>query len=137
MSLYSKRPEWLLELEIALYALDDLRMDCAGITMIVSALLQRAKLPHHCMLGSVEHLPSGSLVVPHHWVELDSRYSIDFRLRMWLGDRDDIPHGLIDAQHERDLLYRGERRGVSLLNDEELHQASEGRAARFRLPALF
>lgn len=61
---------WINELEIALYALDDIRTDCTGMTLLISSLLKRDAVEHRCMHGSVNHKPSLSHVTPHYWIEL-------------------------------------------------------------------
>lgn len=131
---YLRDLRWITELEIAIYAVDDLRTDCAGMTMIISALLQRDRIPHRCMQGGVLHLPSQAHVVPHHWIEIDQDIVIDLRLRMWLGDTEAIPHGIIDKGLELDLRYSGQEAPKQALSARELDAITEGRSKRLRLP---
>lgn len=133
---YLRAHTWLSELEISLLAVDDLRTDCTGLTMIISALLSRAEIPHRCMHGSVMHMPSQSHVVPHYWIELEQDIVVDLRLRMWLGDTDDIPHGIFEKALALDLRYTGKGVSMQTLSAYDLYEITEGRSARLRLPAL-
>lgn len=128
---------WINELEIALYALDDIRTDCTGMTLLISSLLKRDAVEHRCMHGSVNHKPSLSHVTPHYWIELGQDIVVDMRLRMWLGDSDTIPHGIFAKPLTPDLVYRGRSAHMQPLSNRELNDITEGRSARLRLPKLY
>lgn len=127
---------WIDELEIAIYAFDDIRTDCTGMSMLVSAFLKRHGIEHRCMHGSVHHKPSNSYVAPHYWIELGQDIIVDIRLRMWLGDNDSIPHGVFATAMTPDLVYRGKQAQVPSLSSQELDEITEGRSARLHLPRL-
>ncbi len=46
------------------------------------------------------------IVTPHFWVVLDDGWLVDLRLRMWLGDHDNIPHGVFHPDNEQDFSTR-------------------------------
>lgn len=91
--------EWHDALEIALLPLEDTSLYCDGMSYAVSHLLQKSGIPHQCCIGYVKDEHNGDLVVPHCWVELDgnSGWIIDLRLRTWLGDDDEVPHGVFQT----------------------------------------
>lgn len=134
---YLKDYLWLSELELALLPLEDIRTDCTEMTMIVSEMLFRNGVPHRCMKGVVQHVPTGNFVVPHFWIELTPEIMIDLRLRMWLGDEDDVPHGIFDKSLEAGcVVYKGEETEFKRLSDAELCIVSEGWFNRLRLPPV-
>lgn len=90
----SRKTEWLEWLEIDLMDLDDCQIECNGMSWAISHLLDSAGIEHECMLGYVISEDSNEAVTPHYWITLPGGWIIDFRLRMWLGDTDDIPHGV-------------------------------------------
>ena len=87
----SKHHHWL-EL------LDVLRLECDGMTRVVSSLLQRDSIAHTPMVGSLE-VPSMGRIALHYWIELGDGRRIDLRARRWLGDDLRVPHGIVPADH--------------------------------------
>ncbi len=100
--------EWHRELEAVLMTLDDCQMECDGMTWAVSHLLNEAGVPHDCMYGFVRNEQTKDIVTPHFWVVLDDGWLVDLRLRMWLGDHDNIPHGVFHPDNEPGLFYKGD-----------------------------
>lgn len=86
--------EWHQELELALLHLDDAKIECLDMSMTISRLLTDAGIWHTVKTGTAIHNQNGDWVIPHTWIELEDGCVIDFRLRMWLGDYDSIPHGI-------------------------------------------
>lgn len=63
------------------------------MTRVVTYLLGRAKIDHLVFIGMLTF--DGKRVVhPHWWVDLPDGRRIDYRARMWAGDRPEVPHGL-------------------------------------------
>lgn len=129
---------WHEELEILLLSLDDAPVECDGMTYAISHLLDRARINHRCMMGHVEERATGSVVAPHLWVELGDGWIIDFRLRMWLGDHDCIPHGVFRREDYPDLNFDGnQRRRISTISEAVLNEFTEGRLSHVKIPAGF
>src|SRR5690554_6287510 len=110
----------------ALLYLDDCPLECDGMTYAISYLLKEAGIAHRSMIGAAVNLDGGGTVFPHCWIELSSKHVIDFRLRMWLGDYESIPHGVFDSSQQR-ILYRGEERSEMSLGLEVLSLLTEGK----------
>ncbi|MDH6674341.1 hypothetical protein M2277_005033 [Paenibacillus sp. LBL] len=72
-----------------------IELECDGMTRLISGILQDAGVVHFISTGYVEL--NGRTVAPHYWITLKDGSYIDYRLRMWLGESDDIPHGLFDS----------------------------------------
>ncbi|WP_225903993.1 hypothetical protein [Leptolyngbya boryana] len=93
--------------------------ECDGATMMVSHILSELQVPHHRMSGMVHCRETGAVVVPHCWVKLHDdeghRWIIDYRLRLWLGDRSDIPHGIF--QPNQSFAYEGEEMPPIVLHE--------------------
>jgi hypothetical protein len=67
----------------------DLPLECDGMTRVISHILNKNKIEHKVKAGDI-----GTI---HMWIEFDV-YIIDYRLRMWLGDSEDIPHGIFKRE---------------------------------------
>lgn len=83
-----------LDLEVQLYHLDECPVECEGMTQLISLFLDQEGVPHKKMIGCAQTINGNVAVFPHCWIELDNGIVIDFRLRMWLKDNLDIPHGI-------------------------------------------
>lgn len=101
-----EKTEWHEWLELDLLELDDCGIECNGMTWAISHLLSKAEIPHECMFGYVLSEHTGEAVTPHYWIQLEEGWIIDYRLRMWLGDTDDIPHGVF---HKAEAWWLGMR----------------------------
>lgn len=88
-----------------LASLDPLRLECDGMTRVISALLQRDGIAYTPMMGSLDVETAGR-IAPHCWVELEDGRRIDLRARMWLGDKPGVSHGIVPA-HAVDVRYEG------------------------------
>lgn len=101
-----KKTSWLEWLEMDLMDLDDCQIECNGMSWAISYLLGRAGIKHECMLGYVMSEHTNEAVTPHYWITLPGGWLIDFRLRLWLGDTDDVPHGVF---HSSEAAWLGMR----------------------------
>ena len=99
---------WHDELDMILVALEDCPIHCVEMTYSISHLLKQAGIDHLCMSGAVTDDVTSDSVVPHCWVELEDDWVIDYRLRMWLGDEDRIPHGVFRKATYPGLSYYGQ-----------------------------
>lgn len=72
---------------------DALQLECDGLTRVLSTLMQRDGIDHRVLVGELEVIGIGT--IPYHWwIELPDGTLCDFRARMWLGDHEDVPHGV-------------------------------------------
>ncbi|UZE94417.1 hypothetical protein [Alkalimarinus alittae] len=94
------------DIELVLLSLEDLDLDCDGVSDQASVILDEYGISHKRMAGTVTNQASGDVVVPHSWLELVTGEIVDFRLRKWLGDRDEVPHGIFVPQEQ--FKYLGE-----------------------------
>ena len=86
---------------------EGLALECDGMTRVVSYLLKENDIPHLTKSGFVEY--QGERVEPHFWIVLeDTGEIIDFRLRMWLGNHDEVSHGIFKEIKYPKMQYCGE-----------------------------
>ena len=80
-------------------------LECDGFTNVVTYLLTEAGIDHTCYKG---HVSSGGMpAIPYHlWVEVGG-YILDYRCRMWLGERLSVPHGCFLPSEYPDFGYSG------------------------------
>lgn len=109
------KTEWHEWLELDLLELDECEIECNGMTWAISYLLTQAGIEHECFAGYVLSEYTGEAVTPHYWIKLRDGWYIDFRLRMWLGDNDEVPHGVF---HEADAWWLGMRYEGNALQKE-------------------
>src|SRR5215207_6786457 len=82
-----------------LAALDDLPLECDGLSRSISALLDREGVAHRLLVGSLT-VPAVGATPYHWWVELGTGHVVDLRARMWLGASERVPHGVsLPAAH--------------------------------------
>ncbi|WP_244913650.1 hypothetical protein [Vibrio casei] len=110
---------WHEELCLILSALDDLPLECDGISCSISLILTKAGIKHRCVVGYVSDLTSGNCVTPHVWIELIDGWIIDYRLRMWFGDEDEIPHGIFHPSSEPTLFYKSTSNDLGELKSDD------------------
>lgn len=95
-------------LESALSMLDQCAVECDGMSALITYVLNREGIEHVRMIGAAIDRRTHESVFPHCWIELpEIGKVIDFRLRMWLGDCDEIPHGVFSKVNEV-IEYRGD-----------------------------
>lgn len=70
-------------------------LECDGMTRLIAGMFQRAGIEHTFMIGSVLDTETGKRITPHFWIDLADGRKIDYRLRMWLGQDERIPHGVV------------------------------------------
>jgi hypothetical protein len=112
------------ELEVALLPLADISAECFEMSWVLHEALTRAGYIVTGHSGYVQ-AAAGDIVAPHFWLSVDG-YIVDFRLRMWLGDEDSVPHGIFKASDAAGFDYCGEAYAFSRLTDSELFDLSDG-----------
>lgn len=124
---------WVSDLEVALLPLEDCPVDCEGMTQVISFLLKAADIPHQVLSGYAQDRLTQAFVIPHWWIRLPCDRVIDLRLRMWLGNRDRIPHGIFRNDGLK-IAYHGEPMFESTIDLEMVLLLTEGQAARIKIP---
>ncbi|WP_125304801.1 hypothetical protein [Alcaligenes faecalis] len=124
--------EMLDELHVNLQPLEDCDFECDGMTYAIATALERAGITHRRMVGHVYWNPGQDVIDPHCWIELANGVVIDFRLRMWVGDDDAVPHGVFRVQ-PNDLLYVGQEQSTELPSWEVLEIMTDERLSQLRL----
>lgn len=67
-------------------------LECDGATRVISHILNKNAIPHTVKLGAVSF--RDNVMQPHMWIELADGTVIDYKLRMWLGNK--APQGIIN-----------------------------------------
>lgn len=116
----------LTRIESVLLHLEDCAVECDGMTYAISYLLHDAGIAHQRMVGAAISQRNGETVFPHCWITLAPGVVVDYRLRMWLGDDDRVPHGVFDSQTSG-ILYRGDANQQPLPSFEVLMLLTDGR----------
>ncbi|CAM5563377.1 hypothetical protein [Eoetvoesiella caeni] len=136
MTVQKLSDDYLAELESCLLHLDDCNLECDGMTLAISYSLKQAGIAHQRMVGHAEWKRGGQVVYPHCWIELDSETVIDFRLRMWLGDFDILPHGVFRLR-ESGISYSGQVQSRALPTKAVLNVMTDGRLVPISAPPFF
>ena len=71
-------------------------LECDGLTRVITTVLQENSIPHTCMTGTLTFTGTNEGTPLHFWIDLPDGQRIDYRARMWLGDRPDVPHGIFN-----------------------------------------
>ncbi len=85
-------------------------VECDGMTRIVATILSQNQIEHQPMLGTINLLNQENqpqILSPHYWINLPSGERIDYRIRMWLGDSESIPHGFFNPDNYPQIKYIG------------------------------
>lgn len=112
------------EREFALLPLADINAECFELSWVLHEALTRTGYIVTGHSGYVK-ATAGDVVAPHFWLSVDG-YIVDFRLRMWLGDEDFVPHGIFKTSDAAGFDYCGEAYAFSRLTDSELFDLSDG-----------
>lgn len=93
--------------------LDNARLECDGMSSVISWGLHENGIAHRVKCGTICR---GHMSICHVWIELFTGHVIDLRARMRLGDRLDVPHGVFRREDYPDVTYiehpEKERMGV-------------------------
>lgn len=81
------------QLQAWLAPLNELQLECDGMTRVISALLTRDSIFHLVCTGHLE-VDGHGRTPGHWWIELDDGWICDWRARMWLDDAPSVPHGV-------------------------------------------
>jgi hypothetical protein len=85
---------------------DKCRLECDGLSRVLSYILAANNIDHKVYVGEIIDTTTGNQFAPHFWIDLPDGQHIDYRARMWLGDYEQIPHGIFDPT-EYPVKYTG------------------------------
>ncbi|WP_346798102.1 hypothetical protein R5M92_04270 [Halomonas sp. Bachu 37] len=91
--------------------LDTAPVECDGMARLVTTRLTKAGIPHQVEAGRLD-TPNGP-IAPHFWVRCGP-WVIDYRVRLWVGEGDGVPHGVVG---QGDWQYLGEPVAMPALPD--------------------
>lgn len=128
--------DWHDELELALLELEDVRIDSNSMTFVISNALSEHGIFHQCRVGYVEDRQSGTITFPHCWIELEQGWCIDLRLRQWLVDEDEIPHGVFQLFDYPRVRYQGTALLVPRFDREDLEVMTDDTYSKVKLSWL-
>lgn len=86
---------------------EHLPLECDGFSRVVSYVLGKAEIKHECWIGFIHY--KGKKIL-HYWIELPDGTKIDYRAKMWFGDKEDVPHGLF--KETKGVIYEPSERVV-------------------------
>ena len=128
--------DWHDELEFALLQLEEARIDSDCMTYVISKILDEHGVFHQCRVGGAEDRLSRMTTSPHCWIELQQGWFIDLRLRQWLGDEDDLPHGVFQPSDYPRVRYQGHALMVPHLDRDDLMGMTNDTYSMVKLPWL-
>lgn len=101
-------------------------LECDGLTRVISMILYHSNIPHRIHIGSIK---SECGEIPHFWISLNDGFLIDYRAKMWMGDKPDVPHGIFKEYNGSTINYKGK----SVIPDERSVFIGEILAESFQL----
>jgi hypothetical protein len=96
---------------------DIAHLECDGLTRVVHTILSHEGIEHGVFGGQILHVHTKRIMRTHLWVDV-GLYRVDYRARMWLGDSQDIPHGVVWVVQYPNVLYQGQRLDMPILSKE-------------------
>lgn len=101
------------DISVELRKYDGLKLECDGLTRVLSYVLNQHKVKHKIMIGVLYH--KGNKVVPiHWWIILADGRTVDYRARMWAGDVATVPHGVFRQEAFSDVQYVGNHNEIEV-----------------------
>lgn len=89
-------------------------LECDGLTQVFHRILSDEKIKHTVNIGQVTQKPTNHTIPLHYWINVGD-LRVDYRLRMWLGETSDVPHGVFYVDSEKSVSYLGEPVDLPLL----------------------
>ncbi len=81
-------------------------LECDGLTQVIHRVLSDEQLQHTIYIGQVIDKTNSCTIPIHYWIDVED-VRIDYRLRMWLGETPDIPHGVFHPTDYPMIFYEG------------------------------
>ena len=84
---YKEIEEWLSPI---VNCKPSIRLECDGLSRVISMLFQKEGIKHNVMVGSfcLNHNNEEYKIKTHFWIDMLNEYVCDFRIRMWLDKLD-------------------------------------------------
>lgn len=95
-------------LEELLSEYDSCPLECDDLTRVLHSVLYRQGIEHTCFVGSITDTSKHKGFSPHFWIELPDSTVIDYRARMWLGNKPEVPHGIFSLNDYHHIAYKGD-----------------------------
>lgn len=89
-------------------------LECDGLTQVFHRVLSDENIQHTIYMGQVIHKLCNRTIPLHFWIDIGD-LRVDYRLRMWLGETSDVPHGVFHKSSEQSVFYSGEPVDLPLL----------------------
>ena len=96
--IYSKK-----DIEDLIKPYEHLNLECDGMTRIISYILSQKQIKHKIYNGVVYFEYH---ILRHWWIQLTNGYTVDYRLKMWFPDFEDVPNGIFKRQDFPDFEYK-------------------------------
>jgi hypothetical protein len=91
---------------------ENLPLECDGMTRVLSYVLDENHISHKTMQGRVE--VDGEEFEPHWWIDLGNGTILDYRLRMWFGNKPSVPNGIFSLKANPQVSYTGKQVNVHI-----------------------
>lgn len=105
----------LNHLRLLLNPYDALRhLECDGLTHVIHRVLSDEQVEHTIYTGQVINKNNSHTIPAHYWIDVED-LRIDYRARMWLGKKSDIPHGVFYPDDYPMISYEGSPLELALL----------------------
>ena len=82
---------------------DHLPLECDGMTRVLHYVLEKANIKHKVMYGTI--WLGKKMFEPHFWIELQDKRIVDYRARMWMGEK--AAHGVFKLKDHPLMKYKG------------------------------
>ena len=89
-------------------------LECDGLTHVIHKVLSDKNIEHTIYIGRVIYSFNDEQIPIHYWIDTDD-LRIDYRVKMWLGDMPDIPHGVFYPTDHPNVSYEGSTIQLTLL----------------------
>ena len=119
-------------LKALLDSYDACALECDGMTRVLHTVLSAQQILHQVVVGRIAHAPTCLAIEPHFWIKVPScngqDLRVDYRARLWLGDREDVPHGVFAASDSFAVEYSGRVVEMSVLDSTVFEWLTGGMA---------
>lgn len=89
-------------------------LECDGLTRVIHYILNKEGIAHDVYLGAVIDAKTEEGFSPHFWIVLSDGRIIDYRARMWLGNKTHIANGIFKPEKFPLTRYEGEKINLSV-----------------------
>jgi hypothetical protein len=80
-------------------------LECDGTVRVLDYVLNEHGIKHTCFAGPVVNERREILIPLHYWIVLEDNRTVDYKCRMWLGDK--APNGIFNQKDYPDFIYSG------------------------------